>query len=232
MSEKMKSEFLERDVIKLFGLMAVLIEKNVPEFAGHSFRVAVFAHALGKKLNLSNFDLKVLKLSCLLHDIGKGVVDKKLFEKSRRLTPEDFKILKKHVSDLFGPFKRIRGIEPVVDAILQHHERYDGLGYPNKVKGEQISMMSRIISIVDAFDSICNINILDRETENIVDLAVGELLKGKEIQFDPFIVDVFVDLIKTGQITRLNENLNRRLNSKSRLDAYLEVDDKYCRIRS
>ncbi|MCK5683293.1 HD domain-containing protein [bacterium] len=232
MAEKMKEEFLDRDVIKLFGLMAVMIEKNVPEFAGHSFRVSVFAHALGKKLNLSNFDLKVLKLTCFLHDVGKSVVGSELFEKARRLTPEDFKKVKKHVSDLFGPFKRIRGIEPVAEAILQHHERYDGMGYPNKVKGEQISIMSRIVSVVDAFDSICNINILDRESEDFIELAMGELLKGKEIQFDPFIVDAFIDLIKSGKIKRMNENLNRRLTPTSRLDTFLELDDKYCRIRN
>lgn len=232
MTDKIKTEFLDRDVIKMFGLMAVMIEKNVPEFVGHSFRVSVFAHFLGKKLNLGEFDLKILKLASLLHDIGKSFVEKELFEKSRRITPDDFKNLKKHVSVLFGPLKKFRGIEPVTDAILQHHERYDGLGYPNKLKGEEISILSRIIAVADAFDSICNINILGRENENLVEIAVSELLKGKEIQFDPFIVDAFVDLVKEGKIDRLNESLVRKLDGNQRLDVYLELDDKYCRIRN
>ena len=228
MGNGMKSVYLDREVVKLIDFLVFLLEKRLENSLGHSLRVAIFARFLGKKLKLPEEDLTILHLCAILHDIGKSLLSPELFEKGRRMEEDDFEKLKQHVSGLAEYLGKLKGFKPIKEAILQHHERYDGLGYPAGLKGEDISIIARIISIVDAFDSICNVNMLEREDEKLLEVAKKELIIGKELQFDPFLVDIFIDLLDKGPLKKVNTEIMEKLKQGDPVLVMMELDEKYC----
>jgi HD-GYP domain-containing protein (c-di-GMP phosphodiesterase class II) len=228
MGNGMKSVYLDREVVKLIDFLVFLLESRMENSQGHSLRVAIYSRMLGKKLNLPEEDLVILHLCSVLHDIGKSLLDPDLFKKGHRLEEDDFEKLKQHVSGLAEYLGKLKGFKPIKEAILQHHERYDGLGYPAGIKGEDISIIARIISIVDAFDSICNVNMLERKDEDLFEVAKKELIIGKELQFDPFLVDMFIDLLNTGSVKKVNDEIGEKLKTENPVLVMMELDEKYC----
>lgn len=121
----------------------------------HSLNVTVLTLALGKKLNLEKKDLEDLGLSALLHDIGKSKIDKRILNKKSALSPREFEIMKKHA--LYGYSYALKiGIDKksILAGIKSHHEKIDGTGYPDGLKGDEIHLFSKIIGICDIFDAL------------------------------------------------------------------------------
>ncbi len=176
------------------GLLAALIEAQdarIPIEAGHAKRVAVYAEFVGKKLNLGEDDLVDLKQAALLHDIGKLAVPDHIIKKPGRLTPDEYAIIKTHpvvgarILEKSGIFAHIS------KAVLHHHERWDGAGYPGGLRGENIPLFSRIIAVADSFDAMTS----DRPYRRALswEEARKRLLRGAGSQWDPQVVDVFID---------------------------------------
>jgi diguanylate cyclase (GGDEF)-like protein/putative nucleotidyltransferase with HDIG domain len=156
----------------------------------HVRRVQVYAARMGEIFGLSKEEISALKAGALLHDIGKLAVPPHILNKPGRLTPAEFEKMKIHTIVGAQILSRVEFPYPVIPIVRHHHEQWDGRGYPDRLKGEQIPMTARIISVVDCFDSVRE----DRPFRRgmTVDEATALLLRGSGIHFDPKVVDQFV----------------------------------------
>jgi diguanylate cyclase (GGDEF)-like protein/PAS domain S-box-containing protein/putative nucleotidyltransferase with HDIG domain len=161
----------------------------------HSQNVSKYALETGRLMGLQEEELEVLRYAGLLHDIGKIGVSQEILTKKSSLTEREFEVLKKHPSIGANILKDVRFLEKEIPIILHHHERYDGTGYPQGLKGREIPLGARIMAVADAFDAMTT----DREFKRKLALAeaVAELKRGSGSQFAPEIVEIFVTFIET-----------------------------------
>ncbi|MDA8156918.1 MAG: HD domain-containing protein [Actinomycetota bacterium] len=179
-----------------FGTIQALVnalEANDKYTRGHSERVKTLSVQLGRHIGLNNKEIENLEHAAILHDIGKIGVDSNILNKAGRLTNAEFSMVKAHPligDEILGPLGTLEGVRTT---ILQHHERYDGTGYPYGVAGEEISLKARILSVVDTFDAMMT----DRSYRKArtISEAKGELYRGSGTQFDPLVVSAFLDML-------------------------------------
>jgi HD-GYP domain-containing protein (c-di-GMP phosphodiesterase class II) len=167
---------------------------------GHSERVTRYSLEIGRRLSLSEDRMQILERASILHDIGKIGIDLSLLNKEGKLTPQDIRDLQQHPTIGMHILEPIEFLQDVRICIGQHHERFDGMGYPNRIKKEEQLLESRILAIADAFDAMTS----DRPYRKALslDVAVTELHDNSGSQFDPEIVDVFSQVIKEGTFFR------------------------------
>lgn len=156
----------------------------------HSLRVAYFGLVLGHQLGLSPENLEFLELSCLFHDIGKIGVPDKVLQKPERLDEQEFQIMKQHPEKSDELLLSITELRELATMARHHHERFDGRGYPDKLKGEEIPLFARIILIADTFDAMTSTRPYRAGLEN--EIAFQELKEFAGSQFDPNLVDAFI----------------------------------------
>jgi len=156
----------------------------------HVRRVQIYAAGMGEVFGLSHDEIAALKAGALLHDIGKLAVPPHILNKPGPLTHAEFEKMKIHTVVGAQILGRVDFPYPVIPIIRHHHEQWDGLGYPDKLKGEQIPITARIISVVDCFDSVRE----DRPFRRgmTTDEATALLLRGSGTHFDPKVVDEFI----------------------------------------
>ncbi|MDA8168792.1 MAG: HD domain-containing protein [Nitrospiraceae bacterium] len=179
-----------------FGTIQALVnalEANDKYTRGHSERVKILSIELGKQLGLNYKELEILEHAAILHDIGKIGVDSIILNKTGRLTSSEFSMIKAHPligDEILGPIGTMEGVRTT---IVQHHERYDGTGYPYGIAGEEISLKARILSVVDTFDAMMT----DRPYRKALSFqkAKEEIQQGSGTQFDPLAVSAFLDLL-------------------------------------
>lgn len=162
---------------------------------GHSMRVCYFSLVLGREMGLSPEELYELELSALFHDIGKIGTPDAILLKPTRLSAEEFEIMKEHPVKSYEILKEFKGFEKIAKNTLHHHERYDGRGYPHKLKGEEIPLLSRIILIADTFDAMTSTRPYRKGLP--YEIAYAELEQFKGIQFDPTMTDLFIQGMKS-----------------------------------
>ncbi|MBI5234168.1 MAG: HD domain-containing protein [Deltaproteobacteria bacterium] len=170
------------------------IDAKSPWTKGHSERVTNYAVAIGSAMGLSLKTLDDLRIAGLLHDIGKIGTYDEILNKPDKLTDKEYEIMKNHPArgaEVLEPIKELRHIVPW---IKYHHETYDGKGYPDGLKGTEIPLEARILSVADTFDSMTAERPY-RPTPGFEN-AIMELKKFSNIQFDPEVVDVFIKLRK------------------------------------
>lgn len=185
---------LEDLFIATVKTLSAAIDAKSPWTAGHSERVTRYALSIGKEIGLSEREIKDLELAGLLHDIGKIGTFDIILDKPGRLDSEEYEIVKKHPArgvELLEPIKQLRHITPW---IRHHHEQYDGTGYPDSLKGEEIPLMARIIAVADTFDSMTAERPY-RETPGR-ERAIEELKRCSGSQFDPKVAEVFLKVLK------------------------------------
>lgn len=161
---------------------------------GHSDRVSYFAVLIGKAMNLPADQVELLRISGFFHDVGKIGTGDDILAKTERLNEDEYEEIKKHPLKGAQILSAVYMFKQVVPIVQSHHERIDGLGYPQGLKGEQIPFLSRIITVVDAFDAMTS----DRQYRTRMDLerAKLQLLQGRGSQFDATVTDVFVKLLE------------------------------------
>lgn len=169
---------------------------------GHSYRVQIYSVKIAHALRLPPRKVRQVELSSILHDIGKIGVPDNILRKPDRLTDEEFEIIKKHPITGYNILSSIEGLEDILDGIKYHHERFDGRGYPEGLKGKDIPLIARIIAIADTLDAMTS----DRPYRKgfPFEYALEELKNVKGTQLDPEIVDVFL-----GSFTNIEEILPR-----------------------
>lgn len=173
-------------------IRSTMFEKS-HETQEHAARLAKLSKSVGIRMNMTDKELNELELFSLLHDIGKMSIGDEILQKKDPLSASDWDEIKKHPEVGYRIALAVPGLVPVAKHILCHHERYDGLGYPQGISGDDIPLMARILSIVDAYDSMTN----DRPYRKALsrDVAIAEIKKNSGTQFDPLVVDVFLEII-------------------------------------
>lgn len=194
-----KSKLLESRSIKnsaVKTILRTLHEKN-PREEIHSNQVSVFCRQIGASMGLSNSQITDLELLGKIHDIGKISVDESLLNKSGRLSPDEYEAIKRHSEAGYHIISASPELSYLANDVLYHHERWDGTGYPNGLKGKDIPLMARILSAADAFEAMTGERPY-RKSLTPAD-AAAELEKNASGQFDPDIVAAFVrSLRQTG----------------------------------
>lgn len=174
------------------NLMTALDLRDVETF-GHSRTVAKYSQVLAQLLGISDQErLDNIRKGALLHDVGKIAIPDAILKKPGSLSPEEWEKIKLHPSLGFGLIKEIKLVPEVGNIILYHHERYDGTGYPKKLKGEEIPLEARIFALADALDAITSYRPYREERDFKV--AQEEIIKNKATQFDPQVVEAFCSL--------------------------------------
>ncbi len=209
--EKLHSE-LEHNYYEVIDTLRKVVDAKDTYTRGHADRVAMFSVYLGKQINLSEEMLKALKIGGLFHDIGKIGIRDEILKKETQLTNEEYEHIKKHALIGHSLIYNNKMFDKVVPAIRNHHERYDGNGYPDRLSGENIPLIARIVAIADAFDAMTSRrNYNDPKT--FIN-AKEELKKNASTQFDTILVDKFIEAFNSNQkqieeeITKIaNENL-------------------------
>lgn len=190
-----KNKLLEKNSGKnkiLKNTLAMLKTKS-QETGEHAIRMTVLAHRLGEKLGLSNKELDNLSLLATLHDIGKTYIPEKILNKPGGLNEEEWQLIKEHPVKGFNIASATEDFSCVAEEILYHHEHWNGNGYPEGLKEKEIPLLSRIISIVDAYD----VMISERPYSQPIskEKAIKELQDCAGTQFDPDLVQIFVKII-------------------------------------
>ena len=187
---------LEQMSFQLVQTLANAIDAKDNYTNGHSSRVAEYSVRIARAMGWKKEDIDILKYEGLLHDIGKIGISDAILNKAARLSEDEFDILRDHVTiggDIMHDATTLPGADNV---ILHHHERYDGTGYPEGLRGEQIPMDARIIAIADTYDAMSSNRIYRKALPK--DVIRVELLKGSGRQFDPKILEVFISLFDRG----------------------------------
>lgn len=171
------------------------IEARDPSTKGHSERVMEYAMKISDALNLSEEEKRRLKLASLLHDLGKiGYTDAIFTNPTGSLSQEKWDIVEKHSEVSEKILSPIIQFADIVPSIRWHHERFDGKGYPDGLKGEEIPLLARIVCVADAYDAMTSTR--SYRTKFSEDEACQELQKNAGTQFDPTIVKKFISIIK------------------------------------
>lgn len=165
----------------------------------HSQRVIALSEALGVAYQLSAAKMNILKISASLHDIGKIGIPDEILLKAGRLDPEQWQIMKSHSQKGEDIIKKsgIKNSPAIANIVRHHHEHFDGQGYPDQLAGEQIPILSRIISVADSYDAITESRTYHQA--NTHQRAMQILHGEKGTKLDPKLVNLFAQLIETSQ---------------------------------
>ncbi|WP_051317097.1 HD-GYP domain-containing protein [Ectobacillus panaciterrae] len=186
----------KKNSIDLVQALAKSLDARDPYTAFHSNNVANYALKIAEEIGLPKSTRESIYIGGLLHDIGKIGIPENILTKSSRLTEIEYDTIKKHPTIGYETLKHISSLQEnrILDMIRYHHERYDGLGYPEGLKGDQIPLVARIMAIADSFDAMTSKR--SYRSEQILEFAKNEIQKGLHTQFDPEVGNIFLDILK------------------------------------
>ena len=195
---KRRREMDRQIIIQSIKTFTNFIDAKDPYTNGHSSRVAQFARAIASHMNFTEEELDNLYYIALLHDVGKMGIPDNILNKPAKLTPEERKVIETHTTHGAEMLKDFSAIPDIIAGALFHHERYDGTGYPQGIKGDNIPLIARIICVADSYDAMssfrCYRDALSREE------ILAELDECAGKQFDPEIAAIMIDLILTEEL--------------------------------
>jgi HD-GYP domain-containing protein (c-di-GMP phosphodiesterase class II) len=188
--------------------LAAAIDGKDPYTRGHSERVSRFSLAIGESLGLPDDEMEKLRISALLHDVGKIAIEDNILKKPAALTDEEFEIMKQHPQRGYKIMSQIPAMKDFLPGMYMHHEMMDGRGYPQGLKGDQIPMQARIVSVADTFDAMTT----DRPYQKGMSLedALARIKTFVGTRYDPQVVEALVRACESGQITPGRVRLSQR----------------------
>jgi putative nucleotidyltransferase with HDIG domain len=199
-------ESLEETLIDTIAAFVNALESKDPYLKGHSARVSLYAGEIARVLGLPTAEVGLVRRAGILHDLGKLVVMDSILQKPARLTPEEVVLMQGHPVNAAKILKPLRFLAQEAEAIKRHHERYDGNGYPDGLKGDEIPLSARIVTVADSFDAMTS----NRPYRSAMSLekALQEILKQAGSQFDPVVTEAFVKvpLPRLNEISRFYDN--------------------------
>ncbi len=179
-------------------MLAAAIDEKDPYTRGHSGRVAKYSTLIGQELGLPTDELDRLKISALLHDVGKIGVEDRVLKKPGALTPEEFELMKQHTVKGANIMRPVSQLKEMLPGIELHHEHMDGRGYPYGLQGPQIPLMARIIGVADTLDAMTT----NRPYQNAMDLdfALTRIKSLAGAKFDIVIVNALESTVNSGKL--------------------------------
>ena len=175
-------------------VLAYTLEEKDPYTSGHSERVCYYSDFISKRLSLPSRDRMELQIASYLHDIGKIGISNRFINKKGTLTSTDWAIIKQHTKKSIELLIPLNLSPNIISYIQHHHERFDGTGYPDGLRGEEIPLGARIIAISDSYDSMTSERPYRRPLSQ--EEARNELVKCSGNQFDPKLVSIFLEILK------------------------------------
>lgn len=186
----------------IYALTAAIDAKDHYTF-NHSNHVAEYAGLLAKEYGMNEDFVELVREAGLLHDIGKIGIPEHILNKPGKLKAEEYEVMKGHVEASIGIIRNLPSLDYVIPAVIGHHERYDGKGYPRGIAGEDIPLSARILCIADSFDAM--ISRRSYKDRCSLEFALEEILQQAGKQFDPQLAPLFVKAVKEGRITPAKE---------------------------
>jgi len=186
----------EQQRIVLGGIKSIvtLLDTRVPQEYTHSPYFSKLATAIGHQMHLDEKKIESLKYASLLHDTGKADIPLEILTKTTKLTTKEYNIIKRHPVKGAQILRPLQILKPVIPIIMHHHERYNGSGYPSRLKKGQIPQGARIMAVADAFEAM----VYGRPYRERMDIpsAIKEIKKKSGTQFDPKVVEAFLKVVK------------------------------------
>lgn len=186
-------DYIEEAHFDAISSMSEAIEARDTYTRTHGDRLIVYGLGVARELGMGEKEIKNIRYAAALHDVGKIGIKDAILNKPEKLTEDEYEEIKKHPEIGYNMLKKIKFLSPIANGVLHHQERYDGLGYPDKLSGEDIPISSRIIAVIDTFDAMTT----DRPYRKALPLqtALDELKKYSGTQFDPKVVEAFLKII-------------------------------------
>ena len=196
-SLEFKNRITQRLLSSFIASLSTAIARKDVSIQRHSERVITYCSAIAEAVKLSETDKEKLYMAAMLHDVGKMSISDNILTKKGKLTKGEFEIIKKHPLDALSILEHIEEFKGVLIYVKYHHERWDGKGYPEGLKGEMIPLIARILVVANAFDAMTS----DRpyQAKMLIPEAISELKKCRGTQFDPKIVDIFIKILDSGK---------------------------------
>jgi len=191
-SEKLK--ITQKNLIDVITTFVKVIESHDPYMRGHSPRVAKYAMMLAKKMGAPNELIQNLAYAGLFHDLGMIMVPQSIIHKTTELSMKEWAVVRKHPIYSVKYIENIESLKDIIPVILHHHERWDGKGYPDKLKGEDIPLGARILFIAESYDAIVSKRPYRRARTR--DEAITILRQNSGTQFDPVAIENFLYLLE------------------------------------
>jgi len=186
----------QRDLfLNTISVLAQLVEGKDEYTGGHIQRVTGYALMLGRQLGLPDIELERLQTGTPLHDIGKIAIDDAILRKPEKLTPDEFKQMKTHTTAGAKVLEHVPELQPIIPIVRSHHERWDGTGYPDGLKGEEIPLLARIVAVANAFDVMTSAQpYRPGNTAMPAEAAFAEVERMSGSQFDPQCAAAFLTI--------------------------------------
>lgn len=174
--------------------LVTLLDIRVPQEYTHSPYFSKLVVAIGEQMHLDEKQIESLKYASLLHDTGKVDIPLEILTKTTKLTPHEYRIIKRHPVKGAQILRPLQILKPVIPMIMHHHEKFDGTGYPSRLKKGKIPQGARVMAVADAFEAM----VYGRPYRERMDIssAVKEIRKKSGKQFDPRVVEAFLKVVK------------------------------------
>ena len=195
----------------IYALTAAIDAKDHYTFS-HSKNVAYYATELATYIGMNMDVVEIIRQAALLHDVGKIGIPESILNKQGRLTDEEYEVIKGHVEASIDIIRHLPSLDYVIPAVIGHHERYDGKGYPRRIAGEDIPSTARILCIADSFDAMTSKRCYKKAYS--LEVAVQNLLDGAGTQFDPKLVPLFVECLRSGRIKLVDSEFSGNQKEK------------------
>ena len=210
------------------------IERKDLSTAAHTWRVVLYARALCEAFGVDHETIALVTQGAAMHDLGKLDVPDEILQKPDRLTEEEFEIIKVHpVSGYARMIDLDVNEEPILDLVRYHHERWDGLGYPFNLRGEEIPLGARFFAVIDAFDAMTSIRPYRRELGgDAAQRALGEIEAGAGTRYAPEASALFTELFRTGKLDHILHYFNDEATVPEFHAAHMAQLDKLAKRRT
>ncbi len=196
----MFKRFTQEDLHEIVEGLATALDAKNSFMCGHSERVAELSLLLAKGMGLPITEQVRIHIGAHLHDIGKIGIPDAILNKPGKLSEAEFAMIRKHPEIGNNIINKIRVLHPVVDIVRHHHERFGGGGYPDGLRGEEISLGARIVSVADAFDAMTSTRAY--RSALTIDKTMQEMERCQGSQFDPAVIDALVTLQRKGNLDK------------------------------